>query len=178
MTTTQDWNEKQLVENRIIDQLKGLGYEYIHGSYLEGERQTLRDVVLQQRLSDAIQRINPWIDANNLRKVVRDITHVEAASLMEANEAIHDDIVHYISVEQDLGHGKKNQTVRLIDFDNIDNNEFLVVNQFKVSGLTENIIPDIVLFVNGLPLVVIECKSPFINSPIGQGVKQLGRYQS
>jgi type I restriction enzyme R subunit len=178
MTTTQDWNEKELVENRIVDQLKKLGYTYIHGSYLEGERQTLRDVVLQQRLSDAIKRINPWIDDNNLRKVVRDITHVEAASLMEANEAIHEDIVHYMSVEQDLGKGKKNQTVRLIDFDNVENNEFLVVNQFTVSGLTENIIPDVVLFVNGLPLVVVECKSPFITSPIAQGVKQLERYQS
>lgn len=176
--TTQDWNEKQLVENRIIDKLKRLGYTYIHGSYLEGERQTFRDVVLQQRLKDAIKRINPWIDDNNLRKVVRDITHVEAASPMEANEAIHEDIVHYISVEQDLGHGKKNQTVRLIDFDNIDNNEFLVVNQFKVSGLTDNVIPDVILFVNGLPLVVVECKSPFVSNPIAQGVKQLQRYQS
>ncbi|MDQ1912311.1 type I restriction endonuclease subunit R [Paenibacillus sp. GD4] len=178
MTSAQDWNEKQLVENRIIDQLKGLGYTYTHGSYLEGERHTLRDVVLQQRLEDAIKRINPWINDNNLRKVVRDFTHVEAASLMEANEAIHYDLVEYISIEQDLGKGKKNQTVRLIDFDNIENNEFLVVNQFKVSGVTDNIIPDVIIFVNGLPLVVIECKSPFITSPIAQGVKQLERYQT
>lgn len=176
--TIQDWNEKELVENRIIEQLKRLGYSYIHGSYLEGERQTLRDVVLEQRLSDAIKRTNPWIDDNNLRKVVRDVSHIEAASLMEANEAIYEQIVHFMSVEQDLGRGKKNQTVRLIDFDDVDSNEFLVVNQFKVSGLTDNIIPDVVIFVNGLPLVVIECKSPFITSPIGQGVKQLERYQS
>lgn len=176
--TTQDWNEQELVENRVIEQLKLLGYTYIHGSYLEGERQTLRDVFLEQRLADAVKRINPWIDDNNLRKVVRDLTHIEAASLMEANEAIHEDVVHYISIEQNLGHGKKNQTIRLIDFDNIDNNEFLVVNQFKVSGLTDHIIPDVVLFVNGLPLVVVECKSPFITNPIAQAVKQLERYQS
>ncbi|MFD2171026.1 type I restriction endonuclease subunit R [Tumebacillus lipolyticus] len=178
MTTTQVWNEKQLVENRIIDQLKKHGYTYIHGSYFEGERRTLRDVVLQQRLSVAIKSINPWISDDNLRKVIRDITHIEASSLMEANEAIHHEIVHYISVEQDLGHGKKNQTVRLIDFDNVDNNEFLVVNQFKVSGVTDSIIPDVIVFVNGLPLVVIECKSPFITNPIAQGVKQLERYQT
>ncbi len=176
--TMQGWNEKELVESRLIAQLQKLGYIYIHGAYLEGERQTLRDVVLQQRLRDAIQRINPWIDENNLHRVVRDVAHVEAASLMEANEAIHEDIVQYISVEQDLGRGKKNQTVRLIDFETPDNNEFLVVNQFKVSGLTDNIIPDVVLFVNGLPLVVVECKSPFITSPVAQGVKQLERYQS
>lgn len=176
--TTPDWNEKSTVENRIIDHLKGFGYTYIHGTYLEGERQTLRDVVLEQRFADAIRRINPWIDDNNLRKVVRDVTHMEAASLMEANEALHEDIVHYISTEQDLGHGKKNQTVRLIDFDNIDNNEFLVTNQFKVSGLTGDIIPDVVIFVNGLPLVVVECKSSFITNPVSQGIKQLERYQS
>ncbi|MCL6444135.1 MAG: type I restriction endonuclease subunit R [Alicyclobacillus sp.] len=176
--TAQDWNEKHLVEERIIAQLQKLGYTFIHGSYLEGERQTLRDVVLQQRLRDAIKRINPWVSNDNLRRVVRDITHIEAASLMEANEAIHENIVHYMSIEQDLGRGKKNQTVRLIDFDNIDNNEFLVVNQFKVSGLTDNIIPDVVLFVNGLPVVVIECKSPFVTSPIAQAVKQLERYQA
>lgn len=176
--TTPDWNEKELVEKRIITQLQSLGYTYIQGAYLDGERHTLRDVVLEQRLSSAIQRINPWIDDKNLPKIVREISHVEAASLMEANEAIHADLVHFIAIEQDLGRGKKNQTVRLIDFENPDINEFLVVNQFKVSGLTENIIPDVIVFVNGLPLAVIECKSPFITSPIAQGVKQLERYQS
>ncbi|MBX5436817.1 MAG: type I restriction endonuclease subunit R [Alicyclobacillaceae bacterium] len=176
--TTQDWNEKHLVEDRLIAQLQRLGYTYIHGSYLEGERQTLRDVILLQRLSDAVRRINPWISEDNLQRVVRDITHLEAASLMEANEVIHEHIVHYMSIEQDLGRGRKNQTVRLIDFDNVDNNEFLVVNQFKVAGATNNIIPDVVLFVNGLPLVVIECKSPFITGPIAQAVKQLERYQA
>ncbi|MEW9672405.1 type I restriction endonuclease subunit R [Ammoniphilus sp. 3BR4] len=174
---TQDWNEKQLVENRLIEQLKQLGYEYTHGPSLDNERETLREVVLQDRFAKAVKRFNPWINDNNLRKVIRYITHIEASSLMEANERLHEDIVHFISVEQDLGKGKKNQTVKLIDFDNIDNNEFLVVNQFKVSGGTDNIIPDVILFVNGLPLVVIECKSAFITSPIAQAVKQLERYQ-
>ncbi|KRF31953.1 type I restriction endonuclease subunit R [Paenibacillus sp. Soil787] len=176
-TPTNDWNEKQLVENRIIDQLKRLGYVYIHGSALVAERDTLREIVLEGRLENAIKRINPWIDANNLRKVVRYVTHIESSSLMEANERLYNDIVNYISIEQDLGKGKKNQTVKLIDFDNIDNNEFLVVDQFKVGGVTDNIIPDVILFVNGIPLVVIECKSAFITSPIAQAVKQLERYQ-
>jgi len=178
MTTAQDWNEKELVEKRIIAQLESLGYTYIHGSYLDEERHTFRDVVLEQRLANALKRINPWIDDDNLRRTIRSVTHIESSSLMEANNSFHDDIVHYISIDQDLGHGKKNQTIKLIDFDNIDNNEFLVVNQLKIGGLTDNIIPDIVLFINGLPLVVIECKSPFITSPIAQGVKQLERYMS
>lgn len=175
--TTQDWNELTLVENRIIEQLKKLGYT--HDSNLECERKTLRDVILEQRLTSAIKRINPWIDDHNLHKLVRYVCHNEATSLMEANERLHDSIaVQYISIEQDLGKGKKNQTVRLIDFDNIENNEFLVVNQFRVGTAKDNIIPDIVIFVNGLPLVVIECKSPFITNPIAQAVKQLERYQN
>jgi type I restriction enzyme R subunit len=180
MTTTlpSDWNEKELVEYRLIDQLKQYGFTYIHGSQLEGERQTLREVVLTKRLEDAIKRINPWIGENNLRKIVRYVSHIEASSMMEANERLYEDIVHYISIEQDLGKGKKNQTVRLIDFEHTENNEFLVVNQFKVSGVTDNIIPDLVIFVNGLPLVVIECKSPFITGPIAQAVKQMERYQN
>ncbi|MBA4496400.1 type I restriction endonuclease subunit R [Paenactinomyces guangxiensis] len=176
-SATQNWNEKQLVENRLIDQLKHLGYQYIHGKALDAERETIREVVLENRLAKAIKRINPWISDNNLRKVIRYVTHIEASSLMEANERLHEDMVHYISIEQDIGRGKKNQTVKLIDFDNIDNNEFLVVNQFKVSGVTDNIIPDVILFVNGIPLVVMECKSAFITSPIAQAVKQLQRYQ-
>jgi type I restriction enzyme R subunit len=176
-TSTNDWNEKQLVENRIIDQLKLQGYEYIHGSVLDTERDSLREVVLEGRLSDAVKRINPWIDDNNLRKVVRYVTHIESTSLMEANELMHQDIVNYISIEQDLGKGKKNQTVKLIDFDNVENNEFLVVDQFKVSGVTDNIIPDVILFVNGIPLVVIECKSAFVSNPLIQAAKQLERYQ-
>ena len=79
-------------------------------------------------------------------------------------------------MEQDLGKGRKGQTVKIIDFDNPDNNEFLCVNQFKVEGPNQNIIPDIVLFVNGLPLAVIECKSPYITNPMEAGINQLLRY--
>lgn len=98
---------------------------------------------------------------------------------MEANEKIHDMLVNYISIQQDLGKGKKGQTVRLIDFDNPSNNEFLVVDQFTITGGEKPIRPDLILFVNGLPLVVIECKSPMvsIDEQIGKAVKQMLRYQ-
>ena len=77
---------------------------------------------------------------------------------------------------QDLGKGNKGQTVHIIDFENPENNEFLCTNQFKVSGVNQNIIPDIILFVNGLPLAVIECKSPYITNPMESGIDQLLRY--
>lgn len=179
MTSTGEWNEKHLVENRLIEQLKDMGYEHIHGPSLDAERESGREVVLVQRLAHAIQRLNPWVSVANLNKIIRSVTHVEATSPMEANEKLHGMLVNYISIQQDLGKGKKNQTVKLIDFDNPANNEFLVVDQFSISDASGTIRPDIIIYVNGLPLVVIECKSPMvaIDEQIGKGVKQLRRYQ-
>lgn len=179
MTSTSEWNEKQLVENRLINQLKTLGYDHEVGSSLDSEREMGRDVVLKGRLTKAIQRLNPWISQTNLSKVVRSVTHIESTSLIDANEIFYDMLVNYLSVSQDLGKGKKNQTVKLIDFDRIDNNDFLVVDQFSISDARGTIRPDLMIFVNGLPLVIIECKSPMLppDEQIGQAVKQLRRYQ-
>ena len=172
--------EYDKVEAPAIEQLKALGWQYIHGSELSpetsSERKYFREVVLESRLQESIKRINPWINDENLRKVTRDILLPKTATLLEANQSIWESLVSYLSVEQDLGHGRRGQTVKLIDFDNIDNNEFLCVNQFKVSGINQNIIPDIILFVNGLPLAVIECKSPYITNPMEAGINQLLRY--
>lgn len=177
--TSTEWNEKTLVENRLIEHLRDMGYEHIHGPSLDSERETLREVVLKDRLANAIQKFNPWINDNNLLKVIRQITHIEATSLMEANEKLHGMLVNYISIQQNIGKGKKNQTVKLIDFSNPYNNEFLVVEQLKISDAKGTIRPDLVIYVNGLPLVVIECKSPMlsIEEQIGNAVKQLKRYQ-
>ncbi len=179
MTNTSDWNEKTLVENRFINQLKEMGYEHIHGPALDIERETQGEVVLKGRLIQAIEKLNPWISENNLNKVLRSITHIHATSLMEANQSFHENLINMISIQQDLGKGKKNQTVKLIDFERPENNEFLVVDQFTISNARGTIRPDLVLFVNGMPLVIIECKSPTLSpdEQIGQGVKQLLRYQ-
>ncbi|GGH68663.1 type I deoxyribonuclease HsdR [Paenibacillus silvae] len=180
MSINKEWNEKKLVENRLIQQLQEMGYAYAHGPSLDAERKSGLEVILTERLSHAILRLNPWISENNLSKVVRSITHIDAVNLMEANEKIHNMLVNYISVQQDLGKGKKGQTIKLIDFNNPDNNEFLVVDQFSVKGGEEKgIRPDLILFINGLPLVLIECKSPMvsIDEQIGKAVKQILRYQ-
>ena len=156
-----------------------LGWQYLHGSKLSPEsseeRQYFKDVVLVKRLTDSVKRINPWINDSNLRAVVRELTHLSVATLMEANQSIWETLVSYQSVIQDLGKGNKGQTVKVIDFDNPENNDFLCTNQFKIEGVNQNIIPDIVLFVNGLPLAVIECKSPYITNPMESGIDQLMR---
>lgn len=179
MSEAQAWNEETLVENRMMDQLQKLGYTYVHGAELDKERTSQTEVVLKGRLQVAIQRLNPWINENNLNKVVRSLTHMEATSIMEANQRFHELLINQLSVQQDVGSGRKNQTVKLIDFDCIKNNDFIITNQFSYTHANDTIRPDIMLYVNGLPLVVIECKSPALppDEQIGQGVKQLRRYQ-
>ena len=168
------------VELPALKQLQSLGWSYVEGATLSpeesDERSSLKDVVLEKRLTDSISRINPWISEENLRKVVRDLTRTNYTNLIEANQSVWNSINQCVSVMQDLGKGNKSQTVHIIDFDNIENNEFLCTNQFKVKGINQTIIPDIVLFVNGLPLAVIECKSPYITDPMEEGIDQLLRY--
>lgn len=176
-----DHDELNKVEQPSIDQLVSLNWTYVPGTnlspeHLSKERSSEKEVVLKDRLTKSIKRINPWISEDNLRKVTHDLIHPATTTLMEANQSIHETLIKYLSVEQDIGKGKKGQTVKIIDFDNPTNNEFIVTSQFKISGVNQNIIPDIILFVNGLPLAVIECKSPYITNPIDSGINQLLRY--
>ncbi len=173
-------DEFDKVEQPALDQLQSLGWDYIEGSLLSpettDERSSFKEVVLEKRLWDSLKRINPWINDENLRKVIRDLTKTKYTNLIEANQDIWNKIVQCVSVMQDLGKGNKGQTVNIIDFENPINNEYLCVNQFKVSGPEQNIIPDILLFINGLPVAVIECKSPYITNPMESGIDQLLRY--
>jgi len=173
-------DELDKVELPALEQLQSLGWEYIEGSKLSpdesDERTSYKDVVLERRLENAIQRINPWISEDNLRRVISEFTRAQFPNLIEANQSIWDTLTQYTSVMQDVGKGNRGQTVKIIDFENLHNNEFLCTNQFKVSGVNQNIIPDIILFVNGLPLALIECKSPYITNPMEVGIDQLLRY--
>ncbi|MCB1743349.1 MAG: type I restriction endonuclease subunit R, partial [Gammaproteobacteria bacterium] len=158
--------------------MQSLGYTYAAPETLETERQSLRDVVLTARLQAALARLNPWLDADNTHKAVRAITNVHAASLLEANEQIHTALSHGIALEQDRGEGRKSHTVRFIDFEDPTHNELLVTRQYRVRGSRKHIIPDVVCFVNGIPLVVIECKSPDRGDHWrAEAIDQLDRYQ-
>ena len=173
-------DEFEKVELPALEQLQSLGWTYIKGEDLSPdnstERSSFKDVVLEDRLAANIKRINPWISDPNLQKVVKDLSKTQYTNLIEANQAIWTTINQCVSVMQDLGKGNKGQTVHIIDFANPENNEFVCTNQFKVSGVNQNIIPDIILFVNGMPLAVIECKSPYITNPMEAGIDQLLRY--
>ena len=172
------WNEAGQSEDPAISLLGQLGYAYASPETLESERVSARDVVLVGRLEAGLQKLNPWISEDNLRKAVHAVTSVQAASLIEANEGLYTALSYGISLEQDLGEGRKSQQLRFFDFDSPTENDFLVTRQYRVRGAKKHIIPDVVCFVNGIPLVVIECKSPGLGDGWKhEAIDQLDRYQ-
>ena len=136
-----------------IELFQKLGYEYFDA------KSEMYEVVLQERLETSLKRINPWLNENNLQKVVRKIMGVNGSSLMEINSEIHQLITKADSLSLKPTPEEHPIPVKFIDFDDIENNDYLVVNQMKFKGTRANSIPDIVIFINGLPLVVIEAKN-------------------
>ncbi|QOS14123.1 type I site-specific deoxyribonuclease subunit RmeR (plasmid) [Haloferax gibbonsii] len=167
-------------ERPALDALQQLGWEVVdqqRATWID-PRETETSAVLEPRLRGAVERLNPWLNENNLNKAVREIQQVAGTSTMDENEQIHEKLVRHTTVEQDRGHGKQHQTVQYIDYENPENNDFFALNQFRVAGPVEVVKPDIVLFVNGIPLGVVECKSPQIPEPRSEALDQLTRYQN
>lgn len=176
-------NEESLVEIPAIDFLRSLpdGYAFIHGSELtpeRGERDSLASVILNRRFRASIKRLNPWMSETTINKAALHIEKAEqlGTDLLSINEAVYDAIVNLsTSLEETIDGNKKFQTVRYIDFSNSANNEFLVARQFNVQGANESIIPDIIIFINGMPVVVLECKSPFLET---SSIENVGKQQA
>jgi len=176
-------------EKPALDQLVAMGYEYKTQQEINLERQDYRQVLLYDRLKNAIIEINPELDEEGVYDALEQIKEDSFSSnwdVMDTNERIRAKLVGLsrsgglepITVTQNLGDGNENKTVYLFDFINPENNDFLVTNQFKMDGLKEPIYPDIVIFVNGIPLVVVECKAPSIRNPIQEAVDgNFARYQ-
>jgi len=162
MTKSKGWDEAHLSEDPAVELLQELGYSYVDPETLEAERDSLKEIALTERLVTALRKLNPWLSDANVTKAIKAVTNVPAASLTEANKDLYVSLTYGISLEQDRGGGKKGHTVHFFDFETPKNNEFIVTRQYKVLGTKKHIIPDIVVLVNGIPLVVIECKSPTI----------------
>lgn len=160
-----------------IELFQELGYQYWDGS-LKDERNDITEVVLNDRLLQAIKRINPWINDNNLTKAIDKITSIQGASLMEINQQIWELIRgNTFSVKQVINEVEEFKPVSFIDYTHPDNNEFLVVNQLKLHGRFRNSIPDLIVFINGMPIAVIECKSPMATGAFDKSYSDLEFYQ-
>lgn len=152
------------IEQIALDILnEDLGYTVLYGPDLaegESKEREYTEVVLQQRLKNAIDKLNPEIPADAREEALKKALRTTTISLFENNQAFHRMLTEGIDVKFGIGDGKaKTDKVWLVDFSNPANNEFLAINQFTVIENHNNKRPDIVLFVNGLPLVVIELKN-------------------
>ncbi|MGW3980144.1 type I restriction endonuclease subunit R [Streptomyces mirabilis] len=178
------------VEKPLLDHLEDLGWQVIKGSKSDPsvtERDSFRSSILEGRLRAALLKINsgpdgaPWLDDARLAEVVSSLTRSEVGKLIELNERMTERLLEGVPVAglPDWDQGRS-QRVQSIDFDNPANNDFLAISQFRVDepgGQAKKFVaPDVVLFVNGIPLVVIECKSPYITDPMAEGITQLRRY--
>ena len=144
-------------EQVLIALFQDLGYDYVYGPEMERD---YRDPLLEERLLDALQRINPTVPITALEDVVRKLRHIDGSSLYEENFKFTQMMQYGVEVSYtDQKHQVKTAVVDLIDFAHPDMNDFLVVNQFTLQD-KDTKRPDIVVFVNGIPLVVIELKSP------------------
>src|SRR6266851_4353524 len=140
------------------------GWEYRYGPDLapDGdtpERIDYRQVLLQGRLFDAMRRLNRGVPDSVLEDVLHRISKPDYPSLILNNRSCHEALIDGVPVIVEQGGEKRGDRVRLIDFDHPENNRFLVVNQFTVLGHRQPRRPDLVCFINGLPIAVIELKN-------------------
>lgn len=152
------------IEQLAIALLEHQGYTYINGVQLapdasDMERTSFEEVVLKQRLENAVRRINPMIPLDAQQDAVKQILRIASPDVLSNNETFHRLLTEGIPVTKRVDGQERGDRVFLIDFENPLHNEFLVVNQFTIVENGVNKRPDIILFVNGLPLVVIELKN-------------------
>lgn len=167
------------IEEFVIELLENQGFEYLSPEDQEKERPDLNEVILRDRLKHAIDVINPNIPEEAKEQALRLVLNLPSQNLMDNNEVFHRMLTEGIEVEVMGADGVKGEKVHLVDFENISNNEFLVCNQYTV--IENNTIkrPDVVILVNGFPLVVIELKNPVDeNATVQKAFTQLQNYKN
>jgi type I restriction enzyme, R subunit len=171
------------VELLAIQELEKLGYRYLHGPDISPdgdtpERESYEHVCLYTRLKKAIDRINPDVPSDAREDALKQVLRLRSTDLLTNNETFHSYLTEGVNVTYQVGENPRGDLVWLIDFKNPESNDFLVVNQFTIieNGIQKR--PDVLLFVNGLPLVMMELKNPAIeNATIKSAFDQLQTYK-
>ena len=171
------------IEDFALKLLDRLGYQYVPGPELapDGERPERGDygeVILAGRLEQALRRINPTLSAAVLAEAAKEIRRLASPELLSGNEQFHRWLTEGLTINSHREGAERGEKVWLIDYERPANNEFLAVNQFTVIEKHYNKRPDVLLFVNGLPLVVIELKNAGDeNATVKSAWKQLETYK-
>lgn len=181
---TAEMLTEDTLEQLALTWFQDSGWEYRHGSdiALDGEtpeRTDYRQVVLTGRLREALHRLNPGVPTSVLDDVLHRVMALHEPSLLLSNRRFHEALIDGLPVEVETDGEKRGDRVRLIDFDDARANRWLVVNQFTVLGSKQPRRPDLVCFVNGLPIAVIELKNLSDEAAdIWTAFNQLGVYKS
>jgi len=153
------------IEEMAIEELQSLGYTYISGvdlapDALNPERHSYGDVLLIGRLQAAMSKLNPSIPIDVIHGAARKLSRIATSNMLTDNEEFHLMLVDGVPVEYRKNGDIKGDFVHVLDFENPVNNEFLVVNQYTIVQNNNNKRPDVLLFINGIPLVIFELKNP------------------
>lgn len=171
------------IETFAIELLQTLGYSYLYGSDIapdgeHQERQHYDEVLLVGRLEAALKRINPTVSHDVLQAALKEVQRVHSPDLLANNETFHRLLTEGVKISFQQDGAERGGLVSLIDYANPENNDFVVVNQFTVIENHQNKRPDLLLFVNGIPLVIIELKNATDeNATIKSAYKQLETYK-
>lgn len=186
MSREKSYDERYISQVPAIEVLQKLGYQYLSPEEAERIRGNLHHVLLTTVLEEKLKELNSYeyqgqiynFSESNIRQAIRDLDEPLTNGLVKTNEVIYETIMNGRSYTEFLPDGsKKSFTIQYIDWNNIENNVFHVVEEFEVERMDGRgtVRPDIVLFVNGIPFAVIECKKASIS--MNQGISQMIRNQ-
>ena len=175
---------ENIIEESAIEILQLQGWEYANGKEIspEGlfcERENYSQIVLVNRLKNAIAKINPEIPLDAQEAAIQKVLRIASPELLHNNEEFHRLLVEKVKIPYQQNGYERSHEVALIDFENPHNNQFTVVNQYTIIENNQNKRPDVLLFVNGLPLVVIELKNAASeNANIKSAYQQIQTYKA
>jgi len=175
---------ENIIEESAIEILQSHGWEYANGKEIspEGlfcERENYSQIVLVNRLRNAIAKINPSIPLDAQEAAIQKVLRIASPELLHNNEEFHRLLIEKVKIPYQQNGYERSHEVALIDFDNPNNNQFQVINQYTIIENNQNKRPDVLLFVNGLPLVVIELKNAASeNANIKSAFQQLQTYKA
>lgn len=163
-------NEDQ-VEQLAIQWFQELGYDYLYGPDIAHDginplRADYHSVLIESRLNSALTHLNPDAPASAITEAIAKLKNPQKASLIQNNLSFHHMLTQGIGLEVKTEEGWQGERIKLIDFHHPENNDFLIVNQFTLKGSKMNRRPDIVVFINGIPIFVIELKTLQMSQPI------------
>ncbi|MFN7913315.1 MAG: type I restriction endonuclease subunit R [Bacteroidota bacterium] len=172
------------IETFAIEVLQSMGWEYVHGLAIapgaeQAERESFEQIVLVERLRKSVSVLNPTIPHDAQEQAIQKVLRIYSPELLHNNETFHQLLVEKVKIPYQQDGFERSYEVALIDFENPLNNEFLCVNQYTIVEKNQNKRPDVLLFVNGLPLVVIELKNAADeNATMRKAFDQLQTYKS